>query len=149
MITTNTSTIFNSNGQFFSRTEYQGAVYQEVTFARSLVWDNQFSLTEPLGEALTNNTASNYPVTDNKYFMGSFDGFWIHKIYNHGQLVMTIQGVDQDMYIPVVHDRVESLCMSTTVEKDDLSTQMSVVPAPGVLTALAIAVALNFGKRKK
>lgn len=148
MIATNNSTIFNSNGQFFSRSEYQGAVYQEVTFASPLVWDKQFSLTEPLGEALTNNTISNYPVNNNKYFMGSFDGFWVHKVYSNGRHVMTIQTVDQDMFIPVPHDTVYSVCMATELDGDDIDTEIPDVPAPGVLAVIGIAAIIGVRKRK-
>ena len=139
-----TSTIYNSNGQTFSRSEYQGAIYQEVTFTDRLVFDTQFTITEPRGEALTNFTVSNYPIIPNKHFMGSFDGFWIHKIFNGKQLVMTVQGVDQDLYIPVAHDRVESVCMGAIeLDGDDIDGKIPDVPAPGVLAVLSLAAIIS------
>ena len=148
MIVTNTSTLFNSNGQFFSRSEYQGSTYQEVTYTKPLAWDNQFTITEPLGEALNNNTISNYPVTPNKYFMGSFDGFWIHRVYSEGRLVMTIQAVDQDMFIPVAHDRVESIAMNSGFLQAMGDCEPPDVPAPGVLAVLGIAAIVGIRRRK-
>jgi len=145
MAIVSTSTIYNSNGQTFSRSEYQGGIYQEVTFTDRLVFDTQFTITEPIKESISNLTVSNYPETANKYFMGSFDGFWVHKIFNGGRLVMTVQTVDQDMFIPVAHDRIESVCMqaSTELDGDDIDTKIPDVPAPGVLAILGIAAILS------
>jgi len=148
MIVTNTSTLFDSNGQFFNRSEYQGSLYQEVTFSKALKWDNKFTITEPLNEALYNNTISNYPVGPNKYFMGSFDGFWIHRIYNRGNLVMTVQSVDQEMFIPVAHDRVESIAMASGFVDPTGDCDPPDVPAPGVLAVLGIAAMFGMRKRK-
>jgi hypothetical protein len=138
-----TSTIYNSNGQTFSRSEYQGAIYQEVTFIDRLVFDTQFTITEPINESISNNTVSNYPVMPNQYFMGSFDGFWVHKIFNGGRLVMTVQTVDQDMFIPVAHDRIESVCMQVSTELNGSDCEPPDVPAPGVLAILGIAAILT------
>ena len=148
LATISTSTTFNSNGQFFSRSEYQGALYQESHFANPLKWDNQFTITEPLGEALNNNTVANYPMMPNEYFMGSFDGFWIHKIFSEGRLVMTVQTVDQDMFIPVQHDRVESIAMSSGFLPATADCKPPDVPAPGVLAVLGIAAVVGIRKRK-
>ena len=83
--------------------------------------------------------------------MGSFDGFWIHKIFSGGRLVMTVQTVDQDMFIPVAHDRIESICMeaSTELGGDDIDTEIPDVPAPGVLAILGIAAILTKNKFRK
>jgi hypothetical protein len=114
------------------------------------VFDTQFTITEPIKESISNNTVSNYPETANKYFMGSFDGFWVHKIFNGGRLVMTVQTVDQDMFIPVAHDRIESVCMQASTELDggDIDTEIPVVPAPGVLAMLGIAAFFGIGKKR-
>lgn len=147
--TVGVSTLFSSDGQVFSRSEYQGAIYQEVHFTDRLAFDTQFTITEPRGEALTNFTFPNYPLIPNKHFMGSFNGFWIHKIYNGKQLVMTVQGVDQDLFIPVVHDRVESVCMGgIELDGDDIDTKVPDVPAPGAL-AVFLAAAFVASRRKR
>jgi hypothetical protein len=80
--------------------------------------------------------------------MGSFDGFWIHKIYNGKQLVMTVQGVDQDLFIPVVHDRVESVCMQASTELNGSDCEPPDVPAPGAL-AVFLTAAFVASRRKR
>lgn len=142
MSLTNTSTLFNSNGQFFSTSQYQGSVYQQVTFASPLLWDRQFTVTEPLGPAINGDTISNYPVMPNEYFMGSFDGFWIHRVYCSGRLVATIQTVNQDMFIPLVHDRVESLAMGSGFLDGAPGMASTVIPAPGAVVVLSVAAVL-------
>ena len=147
MAISNTSTLYTTNGQTFSRSEYQGAIYQEVTFTDRLVFDTQFTITEPIAPSIYGNTVANYPVVPNKHFMGSFQGFWIHKIYNEGRLVMTVQGVDQEMFIPVIHDRVESVCMAASTLANGADCEPPDVPAPGALAVLGIAV--FFAARKR
>ena len=142
MAITASSTIYNSNGQTFSRSEYQGAVYQEVTFAGRLRFDTQFTITTPLRDSLSGFTLANYPTVNNKYFMGSFNGFWIHKIYNMNHLVMTVQTVNQEMFIPVPYDRIESVCLQTATKSNESHPATSNIPAPGVLAVLGITVTL-------
>lgn len=150
MALTAASTIYNSNGQTFSRSEYQGSTYQEVTFADRLRFDAQFTITEPLRGSLSGFTMANYPTVNSKYFMGSFNGFWIHKIYNMNHLVMTVQTVNQEMFIPVPYDRVESVCMQVSPETNGgPNAPAPDVPAPGVLAALGLAVIVLKKPRKQ
>jgi hypothetical protein len=81
--------------------------------------------------------------------MGSFDGFWIHKVYNNGNLVMTVQTVNQDMFIPVQHDRVESVSMQLPTESIPYDGPVRPpVPAPGVSAMLGLAALLAIGRKR-
>lgn len=106
------STIYRE-GNFYSTSLYQNATYMGVTYTHPLTWDNAYSITEPVRQAIHEPTVANYPIVPSHFFMGTFDGFWIHKIYNGDTLVMTVQGVDQDIFIPVFHNRVESVSMGS------------------------------------
>jgi len=133
-------------GNFFSTSINEGSMYVEVSYTKPLTFDNTLTITEPIGEAIVQPTVSNYPQVPHNFFMGSFDGFWVHKIYREGNLVMTVQGVNQDMFIPVSYDRIESVCMDLVPEEltDDPQYHPH-VPAPGMglLVAMATLVALK------
>ena len=133
-------------GNLFSTSINEGSMYIEVSYTKPLTFDNTLTITEPIGEAIVQPTVSNYPQVPHNFFMGSFDGFWVHKIYREGNLVMTVQGVNQDMFIPVSYDRIESVCMDLVPEEltDDPQYHPH-VPAPGMglLVAMATLVALK------
>ena len=133
-------------GNLFSTSINEGSMYVEVSYTKPLTFDNTLTITEPIGEAIVQPTVSNYPQIPHNFFMGSFDGFWVHKIYREGNLVMTVQGVNQDMFIPVSYDRIESVCMDLVPEEltDDPQYHPH-VPAPGMglLVAMASVVALS------
>jgi hypothetical protein len=88
-----TSTIYGQ-GQSFSRSVDQGSTYLEYSYTNRIGFDSNFEITTPIRPSLYCPTVSNYPQVDKSFFMGSFDGFWVHKIYNDGHLVMTVQGVN-------------------------------------------------------
>ena len=133
-------------GNLFSTSINEGSMYVEVSYTKPLTFDNTLTITEPIGEAIVQPTVSNYPQVPHNFFMGSFDGFWVHKIYREGNLVMTVQGVNQDMFIPVSYDRIENICMDLVPEEltDDPQYHPH-VPAPGMglLVAMATLVALK------
>lgn len=148
------STTYSSNGQRFASTIDQGSTYLGVPFAQAITFDNTLTVTEPRSEALLEPTVANYPTAMNSFFMGSFDGFWIHKLYMGDRLVATVQSVDQDMFIPLSHDRVESVSMafvsSGTIPCPDCPVRPP-VPAVGTATlmSLALFVFLFFGSRSR
>lgn len=146
------STIYRE-GNLFSSSQYQGSTYQEVTYTQRLAFDPTLTMTESLVEAITPPTVTNYPMVDSSFFMGRFDGFWVHRIYNDGRLVMTVQGVNQDMFIPVIHDRIESVCMQTGLDGDDIDTKFDDpfppdVPSAGTFALFLVGALVATRKRK-
>ena len=136
-------------GNLFSTSINEGSMYVEVSYTKPLTFDNTLTITEPIGEAVVQPTVSNYPQVPHNFFMGSFDGFWVHKIYREGNLVMTVQGVNQDMFIPVSYDRIESVCMDLVPEEltDDPQYHPH-VPAPGMGLLVAMATLVVFKRRR-
>ena len=134
-------------GNIFSTSINEGSMYVEVSYTKPLTFDNTLTITEPIGEAIVQPTVSNYPQVPHNFFMGSFDGFWVHKIYREGNLVMTVQGVNQDMFIPVSYDRIESVCMDLVPEEltDDPHPH---VPSPGMGLLVAMASVVAFSRRR-
>ena len=61
---------------------------------------------------------------------------------------MTVQTVDQDMFIPVQHDRVESIAMSSGFLPATADCEPPDIPAPGVLAVLGIAAMVGIRRRK-
>ena len=88
-------------------------------------------------------TVENYPPQINSYFMGSFDGFWIHKLYVGDTLIGTVQTVNQEFFSPLFHDRVESVSMGAmeSISYPDYPVRPS-VPAPSALIVVALGIAL-------
>ena len=142
------STIYDI-GQKFSSSIDQGSMYMEVSYTNPLKFDPTLTIMEPRSEAIVEPTVSNYVAATRPFFMGSFDGFWIHKVYNNGNLVMTVQTVDQDMFIPVQHDRVESVSMQLPTESIPFDGPVRPpVPAPGVGVMLGLAAIIAIGRRR-
>ena len=135
------STIYGE-GQKFASSNDQGSTYLEVSYTNRLQFDPTLNVTQPRGDALDYPTVNNYPIANYKFFMGRFDGFWIHKLYRDGNLVMTVQGVDQDMFIPVQYDAIESVSMlmvpGWSIPCPDCPVRPP-IPEPG--TALLIGLA--------
>jgi hypothetical protein len=124
-------------------------MYVEVSYTKPLTFDNTLTITEPIGEAIVQPTVSNYPQVPHNFFMGSFDGFWVHKIYREGNLVMTVQTVDQDMFIPMHYDRIESVCMEFPTESIPYDGPVRPpVPAPGMGLLVAMATLVAFSRRR-
>jgi hypothetical protein len=144
------STLYGQ-GQKVSESTYQGSTYLEATYTERISFDANFDITTATNSSLYRPTVSNYPEGDKPFFMGSFDGFWVHKIYNNGHLVLTVQGVDQDMFIPVQHDRVESVTMNMvpneTIPCPDCPVRPP-VPAPGVSAVLGVAALFAMGRKR-
>lgn len=136
-------------GNLFSTSINEGSMYVGVSYTKPLTFDNTLTITEPIGEAIVQPTVSNYPQVPHNFFMGSFDGFWVHKIYREGNLVMTVQGVNQDMFIPVSYDRIESVCMDLVPEEltDDPQYHPH-VPAPGMGLLVAMATLVAFKRHR-
>lgn len=140
-----TSTIYGV-GQQYSVSQDQGSTYLGYSYGSPLSFTPRLSITNPVNDSIISPTVANYPIVSKPFFMGSFDGFWIHKIYNNGNLVMTVQSVDQEMFIPVQHDRVESVSMGYTESIPYDGPVRPPVPAPSVLMAFAIGLAI-FNKK--
>ena len=142
------STIYDV-GQKFASSIDQGSMYMEVSYTNPLKFDPTLTIAEPRSEAIVEPTVSNYVAATRPFFMGSFDGFWVHKVYNNGNLVMTVQTVDQDMFFPVQHDRVESVSMQLPTESIPFDGPVRPpVPAPGVGVMLGLAAIIAIGRRR-
>ena len=148
MSISNTSTIY-TEGQVFHSSQNQGSLYMEVSYTNPLKFDNTLTITNSVYPSIVSPTQSNYAMPSSKFFMGSFDGFWVHKIYREVNLVMTVQGVNQDMFIPVSYDRIESVCMDLVPEEltDDPQYHPH-VPEPASALILTVAAALAFGRKR-
>jgi hypothetical protein len=142
------STIYGE-GQHFYTTIDQGSTYLGFSFTSPLNFNYNYSITEPRGPALNLPTVVNYSAPSNNYFMGNFSGFWVHNIYRDGHLVYTTQGVNQQLFIAIQHDFVESVSMSFASESIPYDGPVRPpVPGPSVISALAVG-ALVFAARKR
>ena len=143
-----TSTIYGQ-GQSFSRSVDQGSTYLEYSYTNRIGFDSNFEVTTPIRPSLYRPTVSNYPQVDKSFFMGSFDGFWIHKLYVNDHMIASVQTVNQEFFVPIYHDRVESVSMGTVSLQPCVSDCDPGVPAPGALACVCIGTALLSRKRKR
>jgi hypothetical protein len=142
-----TSTVYGI-GQKFAFSQDQGSTYLGMAYTDSLTFTPTLSVTEPRSPALLTPTVANYPIETKPFFMGSFDGFWIHKLYVGDTLVGTVQTVNQEFFAPVFHDRVESVSMGLmeSIPCPDCPVRPP-VPAPSALLAIGLGIAF-FGRKK-
>jgi hypothetical protein len=144
------STIYGE-GQKFYESINQGSMYMEVSYTNPLKFDSNFTITEPIGEAIVHPTVSNYAMPPMPHFMGTFSGFWVHEIYRDGHLVYKTQGVDQDLYIPIQHDQVESVSMGNMTNEVIPCPDCPVrppIPAPGTGILIGIAAVCAFTRSR-
>lgn len=136
------STIYGEGQKFYSSVD-QGSTYLGVTFAEPLRFDTNYSITEPRSAAINQPTVINYDAPAHDYFVGTFSGFWIHNIHRDGHLIHTVQGVNQDLFIPIQHDYVQSVSMSFSAETIPYDGPVRPpVPAPSVCSALLLGLAV-------
>ncbi len=137
-----TSTVYRL-GQQYSISQDQGSTYLGYSYGDTLAFTPRLSITNPISGSIIPPTAANYPISPNPFFMGSFDGFWIHKLYLGDTLVATVQTVNQDMFVPIQHDRVESVSMGFVMESIPYDGPVRPpVPAPSVLLAIGLGFAI-------
>ena len=142
-----TSTTYNL-GQSMAFSQDQGSTYLGMAYTEPLSFTARLSVTEPINPAVLTPTVANYPVTKSPFFMGSFDGFWIHKLYVADHMVASLQTVNQQFFAPIYHDRVESVSMGTLDLQPCTSRCDDDVPAPGALMALCVSAVL-FSRRNR
>lgn len=138
-----------SLGQKFAFSQNEGSTYLGMAYTEPQSFTPTLSVTEPIHPAILTPTVANYPVTDNPFFMGSFDGFWIHKLYVNDHMIASVQTVNQEFFAPIYHDRVESVSMGTVSLQPCVSDCDPGVPAPGALACICIGTALLSRKRKR
>lgn len=137
MLNISTTTLFGTGNSVYSLTP-QGGVYQSWAYTAPLHWNRDYSQPTPTGEAITAPTVG--VSIPHNLFMGESSGYWIHKAYLDGHLVGTFTMVDQQFAIPVLHDRVESVCMGgIELDGDDIDGEVPDVPAAGTVALLLIA----------
>ena len=128
-------------GQEFAFSQNQGSLYLGMAYTEPLSFTPTLSVTEPINPAVLTQTVANYPTKTAPFFMGSFDGFWIHKIYLDGNLIGTVQTVNQEFFTPLFHDRVESVSMGV-MNREPCADCHPHVPAPSALLAVGLGVAI-------
>ena len=136
-----TSTVYGI-GQKSAFSQDQGSTYLGMEYTESLTFTPTLSITEPRSPAIMSPTVENYPPQINSYFMGSFDGFWIHKLYVGDTLIGTVQTVNQEFFTPLFHDRVESVSMGAmeSIPCPDCPVRPT-VPAPSALLIIGLGIA--------
>jgi hypothetical protein len=139
----NTSTIY-TEGQVFHQSQYQGSLYMEVSYTNPLIFDNTLTITNPVYPSIYAPTQSNYNITSSSFFMGSFDGYWIHKIYNGNTLVMTVQTLNQELFIPVPYTKIQSTTLDCRDDDDG-----PYVPEPTGAALITIAAAITVFRKRK
>ncbi|MFM2117936.1 MAG: hypothetical protein RL316_1126 [Bacteroidota bacterium] len=141
------STIYGE-GQKFYESINQGSMYMEVSYTNPLKFDPNFTITTPRDEAFVEPTVSNYAAPAHDYFMGNFTGFWVHKIYRDGHLVYTTQGVNQDLFIPIQYDSIQSVSLNVSESIPYDGPVRPPVPAPGVGVMLGLAALCVWGRKR-
>ena len=143
------STIYDE-GQKFASSVDRGSMYVEISYTNPLKFDNTLKITEPHSEAISQPTVINYSQISHTFFMGRFDGLWIHKLYRDGNLFMTVQGVDQDMFIPVQYDSVQSMSYNMGFDSPEYEgpVQHPHVPGPSSGLLLAMAMVCLVGRKR-
>lgn len=102
-----------SNGQVFNTKIDQGSTYLGYAYTTQLNYDYAYKMPTPTTEAINPATLAQSTLPTN-FFMGRADGYWIYKLYNEGVLTKTVTLRDQEFYIPLVHDRVESVALTVS-----------------------------------
>ena len=144
---TSVSTLYMP-GQVIDRSVYQGSTYLGEHFDNPLTFDTAYTMPTPTTEAINPPTVP-ASIVGNNLFMGKADGYWIYKIYNHNNLVRTIQMVNQDFAIPVQHDRVESITMPFGGIDPNQCGRGNDCPEPATGMLIALSGAVLFGRKRK
>jgi hypothetical protein len=130
------------NSGYSSTSLYQGSNYVGIDGISPTRFNWSSDFLNPPSLYFQTEEVSNYAKLPSMMFVGDFDGFWIHRIYRDGNLVMIIQGVDQQLFVPVAYDWVQSVCLS--ISPDAYSggslTVDPIVPPPGMSILMGVCV---------
>lgn len=140
-----TQTTLYGTGNFFYNTEAQNGVYQNHAFTSRLNWNLDYTAPTPTSEAIVQPT-QNVALPHN-LFMGSSDGYWVHRVFLNDHLVGTFTFKDQQFAIPVKYDRIESVAMPFSPAEigptcDHHGGGDPCHPSPGGAAALIISAVL-------
>ena len=147
------STLYFTDRNFgYSSTSlYQGSNYVGIDGLNPTRFNYSSEFLNPPSLYFQKEEVSNYVKLPSMMFIGDFDGYWIHRLYLDGNLVMIVQGVDQQLFIPVIYDYVQSVCLS--ISPDAYSgaslTVDPIVPLPGTSLILGLSALLFKNPRKR
>ena len=134
-------------GQIIDRSVYQGSTYLGEHFDKPLTFDMSYTMPTPTTEAINPPTVPASIIGYN-LFMGKAEGYWTYKIYNNGNLVKTMQMVDQEFAIPMQHDRVESITIPFGGTDPDTCGRGNDCPSPAGAALIVIASAFAYGRKR-
>ena len=143
---TSVSTLYMP-GQVIDRSVYQGSTYLGEHFDNPLTFDTAYTMPTPTTEAINPPTVP-ASIVGNNLFMGRADGYWIYKIYNHNNLVKTMQMVNQEFAIPVQHDKIESITMPFGGTDPVTCGHGHDCPSPAGAALIMIASAFAYGRKR-
>jgi hypothetical protein len=147
------STLYFTDRNFgYSSTSlYQGSNYVGIDGLNPTRFNYSSEFLNPPSLYFQKYEVSNYAKLPSMMFVGDFDGFWIHRLYLDGNLVMIVQGVDQQLFIPVTYDYVQSVCLSTSPDAygGTSLTVDPIVPLPGTSLILGLSALLFKNPRKR
>ena len=141
---TATSTLY-SLGQVFDRSIDQGSTYLGYAYTTQLNFDPAYTMPTPTTEAIYPPTVP-HSLNENNFFMGRADGYWIYKLYNNNNIVKIVTLRDQEFYIPVVHDRVESVALP--IDPSDTCGHGHDCPEPATGMLLALSAGAVFARKR-
>ena len=147
-----TQTTLYGTGNFFYNTDAQNGVYQNHAYTSRLNWNFDYEAPTPTNVAISQPTVG--VDLPHIMFMGSSDGYWVHRLFLNNHLVGTFTFVDQQFSIPIKFDRVESVALPFTgVPAGGIECSRGHggcdTPAPGSAAMLIVAAAITRFRNRK
>jgi hypothetical protein len=84
-------------------------------------------------------------------FMGDFDGYWVHRVYLDGNLIMVLKTDNQQLFVPIAYDYIQSVCLSISPDPESVRGVAAdpVVPAPAAIALFGLSLILSRKPRNR
>jgi hypothetical protein len=147
------STLYFTDRNFgYSSTSlYQGSNYVGIDGLNPTRFNYSSEFLNPPSLYFQKEEVSNYAKLPSMMFIGDFDGYWIHRLYLDGNLVMIVQATNQQLFVPIAYDYVQSVCLSISPDEYSGSslTVDPVVPSPATVLIVGLSALLFKNPRKR
>ena len=141
----------NQNFGYSSTSLYQGSNYVGVMGLSPTRFNFSSEMLNPPSLYYQEGAVTNYGEMPSMMFIGDFDGYWVHRVYLDGNLIMVLKTDNQQLFVPVTYDYIQSVCLAISPDTYPIGSVGvdPVVPAPAAIALFGLSLILSRKPRNR
>ena len=134
----------NQNFGYSSTSLYQGSNYVGGMGLSPTRFNFSSEMLNPPSLYYQEGAVTNYGEMPSMMFIGDFDGYWVHRVYLDGNLIMVLKTDNQQLFVPIAYDYIQSVCLSISPDPESVRGVAAdpVVPAPAAIALFGLSAIL-------